>query len=87
MTNNAKKSVIICMGSSCFSRGNKRNIEVITQYLERHEDIGSIEFKGRLCEGQCSTGPNLHIDGVDYHGIDPVMVADLLHKHLTPLRP
>jgi NADH:ubiquinone oxidoreductase subunit E len=74
------------MGSSCFSRGNKRNIEVITQYLERCADAGNIDFKGHLCEGKCSAGPNLRIDNIDYHGIDPVMVADLLQKHLTPPR-
>jgi NADH:ubiquinone oxidoreductase subunit E len=86
MTTNGKKSVIICMGSSCFSRGNKRNIEVITQYLERHMTAGGIDFKGHLCEGKCSSGPNLSINGADYHSIDPVMVADLLQKHIAPQR-
>ena len=26
-------SITICMGSSCFSRGNNRNIEVIQEHL------------------------------------------------------
>ena len=32
----AKPKIVVCIGSSCFSRGNERNVEVIQKYLEEH---------------------------------------------------
>ena len=28
------KKIQICMGSSCFARGNNKNLQVLTQYLK-----------------------------------------------------
>ena len=77
-----RKSVVICMGSSCFSRGNKRNIEVIQQYLAANPMPEPVDFKGHLCEGQCSLGPNITLNGVMHHGLDPVVLSGLLQEQL-----
>jgi hypothetical protein len=36
--NDAKEPIelAICMGSSCFSRGNKKNIVLIREYIDLH---------------------------------------------------
>ena len=53
------------MGSSCFSRGNKKNIALIRDYIDRHGLCGKVVLKGHLCEGLCKDGPNLTVDGND----------------------
>jgi NADH:ubiquinone oxidoreductase subunit E len=74
-------SIVICMGSSCFSRGNNRNIEVIQQFLKAHPLPAGMELSGRLCEGHCKDGPNVTINGKRYHGVDPIVITGLLHHH------
>lgn len=66
-----KLQITICLGSSCFSRGNKQMVEVIQEYLE---DIGmkeSTTFKGGHCLGNCADGPILIINGKTFHNITP----------------
>ncbi len=31
-----KSKIRICMGSSCFRRGNRKNLEFIETYIEEH---------------------------------------------------
>lgn len=79
-------SVIICMGSSCFSRGNNRNIEVLQNAIASSEPNVRIEAKGHLCEGLCKNGPNIIIDGKLYNEVDPVAVIGLLNLHIGQKR-
>ena len=76
-------SITICMGSSCFSRGNGRNIEVIQQFLKTQSLPPSVELIGHLCEGHCKSGPNVTINNKMYHEVDPIVILALL-KHLAP---
>ena len=74
--------ITICMGSSCFSRGNNRNIEVIQNYLATHELPPKVELVGHLCQGHCKSGPNITINGKMYHEVDPIVIIGLLnHVH------
>ena len=71
------------MGSSCFSRGNNRNIEVIQDFLTQGQLAAQVELKGHLCAGECKAGPNLSAGGQMHHQVDPVTVVHLLHQHLV----
>jgi len=83
MSENATTKITICMGSSCFSRGNNRNIEVIQDYLNSHCLPLTVELTGRLCESHCTEGPNVTINGKMYHGVDPIVIIGLLN-HFVP---
>lgn len=74
--------ITICMGSSCFSRGNGRNIEVVQEFLKKHPLPASVEISGHLCEGQCKSGPNVSINGKMYHEVDPIVIIALLNHFL-----
>jgi NADH:ubiquinone oxidoreductase subunit E len=76
-------SITICMGSSCFSRGNCRNIEVIQNFLKTQSLPPSVDLKGHLCEGQCKSGPNMTINNKMYHDVDPIVIIALLN-HFVP---
>lgn len=73
-------SISICMGSSCFSRGNSRNIQVIQAYLEDHPLPPGVEIAGHLCENQCCLGPNVTINDTLYPNVDSVVIIDLLQR-------
>jgi NADH:ubiquinone oxidoreductase subunit E len=78
--------ITICMGSSCFSRGNGRNIEVIQDYLASHGVPPSVELTGHLCQDHCKSGPNMTINGKLYHEVDPIVIIGLL-THFVPKEP
>jgi NADH:ubiquinone oxidoreductase subunit E len=73
----------ICMGSSCFARGNNRNIEVIQDYLNLGKLPAGVELTGHLCQGHCKSGPNLTLDGQMHHEVDPIAVIALMSQYTT----
>lgn len=68
----------ICMGSSCFARGNKENLETIKQFLKENRIEAEVILTGNLCEGTCNTGPNLFFNDVLYQNIEPNKINTLL---------
>jgi NADH:ubiquinone oxidoreductase subunit E len=83
MSNDELASITICMGSSCFSRGNNRNIEVIQEHLKTSKVPPGVELSGHLCQGQCKLGPNVTINGKMYHEVDPIVIIGLLNHYTT----
>ena len=57
----AKPKIVVCLGSSCFARGNEENIRVVEAYLEEnsYQDDVDVELSGTLCQGRCAEGPNV----------------------------
>ncbi len=72
-------NIDICMGSSCFSRGNNQNIEVIQDFLQSRNLPPRVELTGHLCQGHCKEGPNLIINEKMYHEVDPIVIIGLLN--------
>ena len=73
-----KHHIKICLGSSCFSRGNNSNVEVVKKYLRDHGLEANVTFSGRLCEDMCSRGPVIVIDDKVYEEVN----LSRLHKIL-----
>lgn len=72
------KSIKICMGSSCFARGNDENLAFIEKYIEENNLDAEVEVIGSRCENICATGPNIIIDGVKYYGVDKKKLMELM---------
>lgn len=70
---------MICMGSSCFSRGNNKNLEVIEEFMRANNLKSRVEIAGNLCEDKCNKGPNIRINGKLYSCMDPVSLVELLN--------
>jgi NADH:ubiquinone oxidoreductase subunit E len=75
--------ITVCMGSSCFSRGNNHNLEVIQNFLAERRVAATVEISGHLCQGQCKAGPNITINGRTYPESDPISVLGLLNRYLS----
>ncbi len=75
--------ITVCMGSSCFSRGNNINAEIIERFLRERNFDAKIEVQGCLCDGHCKDGPNIRINGELIQGVEPGMMYDLLDHKLV----
>lgn len=73
-----KIDISVCMGSSCFSRGSNRIISNLQRYIEKNKLAGRVQLKGCLCEEQCSSGPNIKINGTAYENVEADSVIDIL---------
>ncbi|QEN03196.1 (2Fe-2S) ferredoxin domain-containing protein [Thiospirochaeta perfilievii] len=70
----------LCMGSSCFSRGNSDNLQKIQNFIEENSVKWDIKLVGSLCSGECKTGPNITVNGVLYQNVTNDVVDELLNK-------
>ncbi len=82
MSQTPMNEIVICMGSSCFARGNKQTLAVIKKYLKDRNMEGSIVFKGAHCTGICDQGPVLIINGHKITKLMPEDVGDVLDEYL-----
>lgn len=76
------KNITLCMGSSCFSRGNAENMNVINKFLEEHGLSTKLTFRGCRCGGRCSEGPNMWIDGEPFTGVTQEKLQQFLNSLL-----
>ena len=76
-------TVELCMGSSCFARGNAKALEYLEAYIESNNLAKFVELTGHLCLGTCSAGPNIKIDGNLFQNVSPDAVVELLQQALT----
>jgi NADH:ubiquinone oxidoreductase subunit E len=74
--------VELCMGSSCFSRGNSKTLELLESFISEKKYQDRIEVEGHLCLGRCSAGPIIRINNKDYENINPECVIDLIQEEL-----
>ncbi|MGD1816898.1 MAG: (2Fe-2S) ferredoxin domain-containing protein [Pleomorphochaeta sp.] len=78
-----KKVVVeLCMGSSCFSRGNSRTLELLESFIKENHYQDRICIKGHLCLGRCSSGPIVKINNKDFENINPACVIDIIQEEL-----
>lgn len=77
---NPRKEIVICLGSSCFARGNKMLVKLINDYLRDRDLLNHVRFHGERCFGHCAKGPVLKIDEVIHEKIDEEKVQQLLDE-------
>ena len=76
----------ICLGSSCFSRGNKDVVQFIREYLRKNHIEDRVVFKGARCLGHCNNGPNLIINGRVFEGTGLAQIEKILEKELGNIK-
>lgn len=79
-TMNEKHQIIICLGSSCFARGNRESLKFIEKYIKEHKLTDNVDFRGKLCSGNCGKGPILFIDKEMLEDVQVDQLPELLDK-------
>ena len=75
-------TIVICMGSSCFSRGNQENLQEIKTFLKDNDLEDQVLLKGSRCEGECLKGPNITVDGRLFNGVKRENILSILEETL-----
>jgi len=70
--------VVVCLGSSCFARGNAQNLAAIDAYLENHSLQKCVRVTGCLCQDECKRGPNLKVRGKAMHEVTAARLREIL---------
>ena len=75
-----KHNIKVCMGSSCFARGNMENLQFLEKYIADNNLDAELELVGALCTEKCSSGPNIFIDDVLYSEINQEKIEEILNS-------
>ncbi|MBS0010773.1 MAG: (2Fe-2S) ferredoxin domain-containing protein [Bacteroidales bacterium] len=73
----------VCLGSSCFSRGNREIVEEVRSFIDRHHLSEQVIFRGSHCLGNCREGPNISINGEITGSIDKTNIRGILSGKLN----
>jgi len=73
-----KIEIVICLGSSCFSRGNKESLQIIHQYIKDNKLENKVYFHGGHCFGDCQKGPILKINNKIIEDVKPTEITEIL---------
>ncbi|NMC38201.1 MAG: (2Fe-2S) ferredoxin domain-containing protein [Bacteroidales bacterium] len=76
----------ICLGSSCFSRGNREVVMFIRDYLKKNHLEDRIVFTGARCMGLCNSGPNLKINERIIQGVTLSKIEEILENEFGKLK-
>ena len=82
----SRPSITLCMGSSCFARGNEKNLALCEKFLDARglQDEVDLVLGACLCKGRCSEGPVVVIDGKAHTSVDEGVMSDLLENLFPP---
>jgi NADH:ubiquinone oxidoreductase subunit E len=75
-----QSEIIICLGSSCFARGNKGTLKVIQDFLKENNLNAKVHLHGERCFGHCAKGPVVKIDEVFHESTDEQTIIKILEK-------
>jgi NADH:ubiquinone oxidoreductase subunit E len=68
------------MGSSCYTRGNDKILEMVRDFIETQGISDQVDFRGHLCKGQCNKGPNISIGETEYHEVSESNIRLILNE-------
>jgi len=77
---NGSVEIVVCLGSSCFARGNSENLAIINKFVQASKLSVSVNLTGKLCQDKCNQGPNLIIGGQIHHSVTPERLCELLQQ-------
>ncbi|TKG90467.1 (2Fe-2S) ferredoxin domain-containing protein [Puteibacter caeruleilacunae] len=77
----SRVKIEICLGSSCFARGNDKLLPVIKQYIKANSLEEKVDFRGELCTGLCRKEPHIKINGEVLYGINTTNIATILDNY------
>lgn len=75
-----EREFVVCLGSSCFARGNSQHLAAIEAYLQKHGLTDTVHVTGRLCQDECKQGPNLISCGRHYHRVTASALREILQQ-------
>lgn len=76
----AKYIIKVCMGSSCFARGNLQNLDYLENFIKNNNLDAEIELIGAHCQEKCESGPNIYVNDELYNEVDIKKLQEILNN-------
>jgi len=72
----------ICVGSSCHLKGAQRVVQAFQEEMARNllTEKAEIQLAGSFCQGNCTQGVNVKIDGRMFSNVTPGKVREIFSK-------
>ena len=70
----------VCLGSSCYVRGNDKILSFLEDYIQDHNKDIQIELFGCRCANLCQDGPNIFINDKKYSGLTTTELSKILEE-------
>ena len=83
---NNKLEIQICLGSSCFSRGNRELVQYVREYLKKNHLDDMVTFSGSRCMGHCINGPVIVISDRLFENVGLAEIVPILEKEFGNLK-
>jgi NADH:ubiquinone oxidoreductase subunit E len=79
----SKVKMIICIGSSCFARGNAENVKIVEDFMTLHglSDELDIELSGGLCTNNCPDGPVVIVNDKIYKHVNRDVMQEIMESY------
>ena len=77
-----KHKIRICLGSSCYTRGNAENLQIIQAFVDKKNINATLDFRGHLCKEDCQKGPVISINERTYTKVESSQVEKILEDIL-----
>lgn len=80
-----KVKMVICIGSSCFARGNAKNVKIVEDFISQRglSDEIDIELSGGLCTNNCPDGPVVIVNDKVYKHVTGGVMLDILEQYFS----
>ena len=80
-----KVKMVICIGSSCFARGNAENVKIVEDFISQRglPDEIDIELSGGLCTNNCPDGPVVIVNDKVYKHVTGGVMLDILEQYFS----
>ena len=75
--------MVICIGSSCFARGNAENVKIVEDFIAQHglADELDIELSGGLCTNNCPDGPIVIVNEKIYKHVNADVMQEIMESY------
>ena len=68
----------VCLGSSCYIRGNDKILALLENYVSEKGKNINIELSGCRCTNSCQDGPHIFIDNKKYNHLTEAELLGIL---------
>ena len=79
----ANVKMVICIGSSCFARGNAENVKIVEDFIAQRglADELDIELCGGLCTNNCPDGPIVIVNEKIYKHVNADVMQEIMESY------
>jgi NADH-quinone oxidoreductase subunit G len=75
--------VKVCVGTSCYLRGARDILRRFSDEIEARKLEDTVDLGAAFCLEHCDSGPNVQINGYEYHNVREQDVPELLRRAVT----